>query len=270
MGKIHKNERGFSAVEGILVLIIIVLVGVVGWFVFKNHKKTPVTNTSTSTTQTPAATVKTEPAKTIAYSNADLGVTLNYPESWGTATLADGSLYQYQSGGYKQLTFSKATGVNINFVTSVYSSPLDGCVDPVTSAQYSYRAKQASVIGWSGSNVKEYVRGQGLDGTTVYLVNNKAGDTGPGWTEISNKDKVLIYKDIDNASTRVKVSGPNESCGVSTQAQADEANVFLSYYHFAVNFSNTKAYGVNAQFEAGSNDNPTLRSQLTDTLNSLK
>ena len=69
MRKLQKNENGFSAVEIVLVLVIIVLIGAVGWLVYKdNHKNTTTsakstsastkssTSTSTKTTTTPAAT----------------------------------------------------------------------------------------------------------------------------------------------------------------------------------------------------------------------
>ena len=44
------NSKGFGAVEGLLVLVIVILIGVVGWFVYKNHnKKTPVSTTVATT-----------------------------------------------------------------------------------------------------------------------------------------------------------------------------------------------------------------------------
>ncbi|HUY53423.1 MAG TPA: hypothetical protein VMV24_02515 [Candidatus Dormibacteraeota bacterium] len=43
MGKLNRNNKGFGGVEFLLVIIIVVLIGVVGWFVYKNHNKTTIT-----------------------------------------------------------------------------------------------------------------------------------------------------------------------------------------------------------------------------------
>jgi Tfp pilus assembly protein PilE len=54
MGEIRKNEAGFSPVEVIIVLIIVALIGVVGWFVYKSQHKAAVATTSTATKAVPA------------------------------------------------------------------------------------------------------------------------------------------------------------------------------------------------------------------------
>ncbi|HUD81259.1 MAG TPA: hypothetical protein VMR08_01355 [Patescibacteria group bacterium] len=68
MNIISKSEKGFSAVEIVLVIAVVVLIGVVGWLVYKDHHKTttalvtttsstkPATSTSTKTTTTPTTT----------------------------------------------------------------------------------------------------------------------------------------------------------------------------------------------------------------------
>lgn len=50
MNKLHKNEYGFGAFEAILVVIIVILAGVAGWYVYKDHQKT-TTNTAKSLSQ---------------------------------------------------------------------------------------------------------------------------------------------------------------------------------------------------------------------------
>ncbi len=88
MGKIRKNEEGFSVVEVVLVLVIVGLIGVVGWFVYNNHNKktTPSvsTNTTTKSSTTPAKTTTPDPYsgwKTYTSSNS-LGLGFKYPASW--------------------------------------------------------------------------------------------------------------------------------------------------------------------------------------------
>lgn len=48
MYKLRNNQQGFGAVEIILVVAVIVLLGVAGWLVYRNHHK--ATNTSPTTT----------------------------------------------------------------------------------------------------------------------------------------------------------------------------------------------------------------------------
>jgi hypothetical protein len=261
------NQKGFGVVEGILIFVAVALIAGTGYYVYKQSQNSDSSKSDQSIAE------KSEPKKPkfSEYKNAALGVSLSYPVEWGVATLENGSLLKFQHGEYKHLTFSKADSASINFVTGAYSSPLDACGydDAVQNAQHFFNSKQASVIGWSGTNIKQYVAGQGSSGPKVHLQSSKAGTTGPGWTKISSKDKVLVYKDIDSADTRFKASS-GEVCKPVTQAQADEANAFLSFFHFAVNYSNSKVYGVNAQFDARKTDDPKIRDQLVDALNSLE
>lgn len=55
MGKLRKNQSGFSAVEIVLVLVIVGLIGGVGFMVYNNHNKKTATNTSISTNRSEAA-----------------------------------------------------------------------------------------------------------------------------------------------------------------------------------------------------------------------
>ena len=50
MNKFKSNESGFGAIEGLLVVAVIVLLGVVGYIVYKNHNKTTPSSTTTTTT----------------------------------------------------------------------------------------------------------------------------------------------------------------------------------------------------------------------------
>lgn len=88
MGKLQKDEKGFSAVELVLVLVIVALIGVIGWFVYKNHNKT-TNNSSVSSTSNSSAS--TQPKTTSApdpytgwqtYSSSSLGVSFKYPANW--------------------------------------------------------------------------------------------------------------------------------------------------------------------------------------------
>ena len=98
MGKLQNNQSGFSAVEAILVLVIVVAIAGVGWFVWHSKQsadKTLTTNSSTTPTfkkQTKAAaTQTTDPYagwKTATSTRA--GFTVKYPTNWTyTAAVGD-------------------------------------------------------------------------------------------------------------------------------------------------------------------------------------
>ena len=48
MGELKNNQKGFSAVELILVCVALVLIGAVGWMVYKGHHKTTATKSTVS------------------------------------------------------------------------------------------------------------------------------------------------------------------------------------------------------------------------------
>lgn len=265
----RKNEKGSSAVVGLLLLFVIGIIGLVGWYVWQSsHKTVPaVTNVTPSTSQKSLKPIPTTQLSD--FKIPDLDATLSFPTEWGTAAMTDGPLSKFQTGAYKQLSFSKATNITINFVNGAYASPLDGCglEDPVLNAQHAQNGTQASVIGWEGRSLKRYMTGQGFDKPTIYKVSMTPGDSGPGWTEVATSEPVLEYKDIDN---RVRATTNSEGCGAVTQSQADAANAFLNIYHFAVNYSNKKVVGINAQYDARKGDEAMVRNQLVGVLKSVK
>ncbi|HEY5152942.1 MAG TPA: hypothetical protein VII55_03125 [Candidatus Saccharimonadales bacterium] len=75
MGNLHKKETGFSAVETILILAIVALIGALGYMVYRNHNsaKTSLVATTTKTAVNPYAGWKT-------YSSN--GTSLKYPANW--------------------------------------------------------------------------------------------------------------------------------------------------------------------------------------------
>src|ERR1700722_1729362 len=87
MKQLKKNEHGFSAVELVLVIIIIVLIGGVSWIVYKNHHKTNLSNnlsTSTKLTTAPKRpTTTTIPyAGWKTYTLKQEKITFRYPSTW--------------------------------------------------------------------------------------------------------------------------------------------------------------------------------------------
>lgn len=77
MTKLHKNQIGLSALELVVILVIIILICAVSWLVYKDHHKaTPTTQSSN------------------AYSgwkmySSNLGFSFKYPSSWSVKTDPD-------------------------------------------------------------------------------------------------------------------------------------------------------------------------------------
>lgn len=93
MGKIQKNQQGFGAVEAVLVLVIVILIGVVGWMVYKNHNKTTnnKTTASNSSANTSPQTKTTQAPDPYAgwQSYSDSSVSFKYPTGWQAGRGAD-------------------------------------------------------------------------------------------------------------------------------------------------------------------------------------
>lgn len=55
-----KNQKGFSAVEILFVLVIVSLIGGLGWYVWQNHESTNKSQSATQTSKTPETTSTTK------------------------------------------------------------------------------------------------------------------------------------------------------------------------------------------------------------------
>jgi Tfp pilus assembly protein PilE len=88
MRKIKNNQKGFGAVEGLLVLVIIVLICVVGYMVYKNHHKatasasTTAAKTSTSNSAKSTAAAPNPYAGWNTYTASLKPVSFKYPANW--------------------------------------------------------------------------------------------------------------------------------------------------------------------------------------------
>jgi hypothetical protein len=84
VGKLKSDQKGFSAVEGLLVVLILVVIGAVGYMVYHNNHKTKASVSTTASTK-PASTAKTTtPPDPYAgwQSYSDSHVSFKYPSGW--------------------------------------------------------------------------------------------------------------------------------------------------------------------------------------------
>lgn len=82
MGEIRNNQYGFSAVETALVLVIVGLIGFVGWYVWHSNKKADDTLSSANKTAQTNTPVRAKPATTVSYTDDSKTYTLTYPKAW--------------------------------------------------------------------------------------------------------------------------------------------------------------------------------------------
>jgi Tfp pilus assembly protein PilV len=80
-----KNQRGFSAVESLLVLTIVILIGAVGYMVYKNHHKTSG-STNNSNVSVEATSPSNSPYTGWKIYTALSHISFKYPSNWTVTT----------------------------------------------------------------------------------------------------------------------------------------------------------------------------------------
>jgi len=134
MSKLHKNNKGFSAVEGLLIVVIVALVGVVGYMVYKNHHKittnTVVAPLITANPTTEQATPAANPtAGWQSVSNPDgAWTTIEIPKSW-LSMICDGG--SYIGIGPDQASLGHCQSDAVSELSLTYSSDQSGA-KPIT------------------------------------------------------------------------------------------------------------------------------------------
>src|SRR4051812_7327602 len=79
------NQKGFSAVEGLLILVVVCLIGFIGWYVWRTKSQTDKSlNTAASTSATASTSKNTASPQKIA------GTTVSTPDNEASIVLPDG------------------------------------------------------------------------------------------------------------------------------------------------------------------------------------
>jgi prepilin-type N-terminal cleavage/methylation domain-containing protein len=194
MGKLQRNQSGFSAVELILVIVIVALISVVGWLVYKDHHKTmPAATTNTSTNKSVSSTGTTT-ATPNPYSgwktNTSLGMTLEYPSNWtfqdnssSNSSLPDANLTPPDSSNGEGLTVQDGPNEPGSFISNVITST------PLTFDGHPYYLVY-------GSNNTKYSAGTI---NFAALSTSSTSDTAP--VASSSKDTAWLVSFEDDANT---------------------------------------------------------------------
>jgi hypothetical protein len=103
MKKIRNNEAGFSAIELVLVIVVVALIGISGWLVYEDHHKSTTTTTTTKSTGNTITSNLYAGWKSFCSSSG--GLCFKYPSNWkldSTSVISpSGDTYVvYIPGGY--------------------------------------------------------------------------------------------------------------------------------------------------------------------------
>ena len=160
MNKLKEDGAGFSVVELVLVIVIVALIGVVGWLVYKSHHKTNTVSINTTSTYKPAISTKTTTTK----------VTPSPYAGWNTYTLAKEKLtFRYPTTwAIENNNFTNSNNDGIQFVSKTDSSfeiligagqavaavgNYDGnCVQQADSVTFAGQTAYLDLVGFANTN----------------------------------------------------------------------------------------------------------------------
>lgn len=113
------NQKGFSIVEGLVIILVILAIATLGWIVYNrmqdNKDQTNSVTQAEGSATTPIATTGTAPAapKNQTYKDSKSKITFNYPSGWKVVTALP-SLYK----------------TDYSMASSTWASPIAECSGP--------------------------------------------------------------------------------------------------------------------------------------------
>lgn len=262
----HLNQRGFAVLELLLILVVIGILGFVGYRAIQARNLPEVSDYAPILSS----------SKT--YQNKEFGFKLSYPKSWGDAKFAKGEVVSPGQGDYMQLTFSKQPMVNVNFVLGHFGSPLDGCPGAVFSEKHFKSQLRASVTGWQGEAYKTYQTDyDNFDQETrrwlpKYFTHvlDPPKEFGHSLTKVGVSKAVLAFEHKDQ--NYWQETPPEKYCdpdGLSKE-DAETANSYRKVRLYALNYSNLTIKGINAQYDTNNGLDIKTHEQIMVILNSVK
>ncbi|MGZ6005149.1 MAG: hypothetical protein ACXWLH_03275 [Candidatus Saccharimonadales bacterium] len=164
------NNRGFGVVEVLLVLVIIAMVGGIGWYIVKGPKKANHIVKETPLVKPPAKkTVKSNvPSGYTSYENKELGFKFDAPAEWGSVILGKANP---KAGKEVDISFSNNSKVTVTAASKDWKAQSMGfeCSSPLNlpSASKPKIATNDQNITFSGTLITPVVK------TDDYVVNRK-------------------------------------------------------------------------------------------------
>ena len=163
------RQKGFSTVELLLSLIVVVLIAGVGWYVYQSTKKTEdslsnAESSSNSTTQKSEKVTPEIPADWKTYENKELGIKYAYPKLWENASKPD----IVDAGSYtKMLVLTPFTvKYEVSSKSWEYSEPVDGNTTYEPEKLSSDSSKEVYFIGGADADC--------VNGDIIIIAKSKA------------------------------------------------------------------------------------------------
>jgi len=101
VGKLRNNQKGFTAVEGLLIVLILVVIGAVGyWFITITTKTKTVSTTNTSSNKPATTNTKTPTSSNSpqVFTASSYGFQFTYPQKWSVKSIAPSDPVEAYSG----------------------------------------------------------------------------------------------------------------------------------------------------------------------------
>lgn len=117
------NQKGFSVVEFLLVLIAIILLAGVGWYVYQSTKKADenLNNAEKSTTTLTTADKNTNNSKDMStYKSKKTTLSFSYPKAWGTVSEEQKPAIGDGTGNSVNYTFDKNEKITLSLNSKDY------------------------------------------------------------------------------------------------------------------------------------------------------
>ncbi|MBI2009434.1 hypothetical protein HYS84_03470 [Candidatus Saccharibacteria bacterium] len=131
----NKKQKGFGAVEGLLIIIVLAIIGVVGWIVYNNYHKVPTITSNPKTNSYAILPPATVPSKARLCSDSTeqqvaTGLSVNLTCSsgdlnivaWERAAKAEGGKPVMMTLGYDATASQVCNAYGANFVTGTLAS----------------------------------------------------------------------------------------------------------------------------------------------------
>lgn len=173
----NNNHSGFSVVEVIIVLVVICLLALTGWFV-QHARQTQNKTQSSSSSTSPSQTLTT-------YTNTQFGFGFTYPRSWGSVKLTPEAVPSGTTGSVNDITWS-ASPIKLEgtFNSRNYKVPTD--YQGSSTAPFAYGCPPQSFA--SGQSSVPVVT---LYNTASTCVAVTASETAPGTYAVLGIDKAF-------------------------------------------------------------------------------
>ncbi len=117
--KIHKSQSGFSPVHVVLILVLVGIIGFTGWKVYDAGKPTKMVDSNAVTPDAKKESNRAEENKIpdgfTEYENKDLGFKFIYPQSWGEVQVNKTETESLASGSSYRLSFLLKKEINASF-----------------------------------------------------------------------------------------------------------------------------------------------------------